>query len=68
MFADDINDFPPEHGMEFSINLVPSTGPVSMTPYWMSASELSELKNYMEYLLEKKFFLPSISSWGRWCC
>nr|ABD28305.1 RNA-directed DNA polymerase (Reverse transcriptase) [Medicago truncatula] len=38
--------------------------PVSMAPYRMSASELSELKKQLEDLLEKKFVRPSVSPWG----
>ncbi|XP_050909527.1 uncharacterized protein LOC127123344 [Lathyrus oleraceus] len=41
--------------VEFAIDLVFSTSPVSMTPYKMSALELSELKKQLQDLLEKKF-------------
>ncbi|XP_050897713.1 uncharacterized protein LOC127104575 [Lathyrus oleraceus] len=44
VFPDDINDLPPEHEVEFSIDLVPGTSLVLMAPYRMSALELSELK------------------------
>ena len=44
MFPDDINDLPPEREVEFSIDLVSGTSPVSMAPYRMSTSELGELK------------------------
>ncbi|XP_058775309.1 uncharacterized protein LOC131649569 [Vicia villosa] len=64
VFPDEIPDVPPEREVKFSIDLVPSTKPVSMAPYRMSASELSELKKQLEELLEKKFFRPSVSSWG----
>ncbi|MCI87067.1 retrotransposon protein, partial [Trifolium medium] len=30
----------------------------------MSASELNELKNQLEELLEKRFIRPSVSPWG----
>jgi len=52
---------PPEREVEFYIDLVPGTKPVSMTPYRMSASELAELKKQLEDLLEKKFVRPSVS-------
>lgn len=55
VFLDDINDFPPECKMEYVIDLVPGTSLVSMAPYRMSASELSELKKQLEELLEHKF-------------
>ncbi|MCI83326.1 RNA-directed DNA polymerase (Reverse transcriptase), partial [Trifolium medium] len=54
VFSGDVSDVPPEREVEFTINLVPGTGPISMEPYWMSASELSELKKQLEELLEKK--------------
>ena len=44
VFPDEIPDVPPEREVEFSIDLIPGTKPVSMTPYRMSASELAELK------------------------
>jgi len=55
VFPDEIPDVPPEREVEFLIDLVPGTKPVSMTPYRMSASELAELKKQLEDLLEKKF-------------
>ncbi|MCI58435.1 cellular nucleic acid-binding protein, partial [Trifolium medium] len=50
-----------EREVEFSIDLVPGTGPISMALYRMSASELKELKKQLEELLEKKFIRPSVS-------
>ncbi|XP_058772778.1 uncharacterized protein LOC131646840 [Vicia villosa] len=61
VFPDEIPDVPPEREVEFAIDLVPGTRPVSMAPYRMSASELSELKKQLEELLEKKFVRPSVS-------
>jgi len=55
---------PPEREVEFSIDHVPGTKPVSMAPYRMSASELAELKKQLEDLLDKKFVRPSVSPWG----
>lgn len=49
--------------MEFTINLVPGTSPMSMAPYRMSTSELSEMKKKLEDFLKKNFILPSVSSW-----
>ncbi|GAU48060.1 hypothetical protein TSUD_377340 [Trifolium subterraneum] len=64
VFLEDISDLPPEREVEFSIDLVPGTSPISMAPYRMSASELNELKKQLEELLEKKFIRPSVSPWG----
>ncbi|MCI41320.1 cellular nucleic acid-binding protein, partial [Trifolium medium] len=54
VFPGDVSDVPPEREVEFTIDLVPGIGPISMTPYRMSASELKELKKQLEDLLEKK--------------
>jgi len=64
VFPDEIPDVPPEREVEFSIDLVPGTKPMSMAPYRMSASELAELKKQLEDLLDKKFVRPSVSPWG----
>ena len=39
--------------VEFAIDLVPGTSPISIALYRMSASELGELKKQLEELLEK---------------
>lgn len=44
VFPDDISDFPPERKVEFTIDLVPGTSLMSITPYRMSTSESSEMK------------------------
>ena len=62
-FPEVFPDVPPEREVEFSIDLVPDTKPMSMTPYRMSASELAELKKQLEAFLDKKFVRPSVSPW-----
>src|SRR3954462_1919070 len=64
VFPEEVNELPPEREVEFSIDLVPGTSPVSMAPYRMSPSELAELNKQLEELLEKKFIRPSVSPWG----
>ncbi|XP_057755941.1 uncharacterized protein LOC130975129 [Arachis stenosperma] len=41
VFLDDILEFPPQREIEFSIELVPRTGPISIAPYRMSPLELA---------------------------
>lgn len=53
-----------DHKVEFAIDLVPGTKPISMAPYKMYASELSELYKQLEDLLENKFVRPNVSPWG----
>ena len=63
-FPDDIAGFPPEREVEFTIDLIPGTEPISIPPYRMAPSELRELKAHLEELLSKEFIRPSISPWG----
>ena len=44
VFPEDISGQPPERELEFSIDLVPSAGPISIAPYRMSPIGLAELK------------------------
>ncbi|XP_027927548.1 uncharacterized protein LOC114184438 [Vigna unguiculata] len=44
---------PPSREVEFSIDLVLGTGPVSMAPYRMAPAKLVELKKQIEKLMEK---------------
>ncbi|MCI41803.1 RNA-directed DNA polymerase (Reverse transcriptase), partial [Trifolium medium] len=64
VFPEEISDVPPKREVEFTIDLVPGAGPISMAPYRMSALELNELKKQLEELLEKQFIRPSVSPWG----
>nr|KYP35801.1 Retrovirus-related Pol polyprotein from transposon 17.6 [Cajanus cajan] len=59
-----MSSLPPTREVEFSIDLVPGTGPISIAPYKMSPVELVELKKQIEELLEKGFVRPSVSPWG----
>jgi len=53
VFLEEVSGLPPSRKVEFSIDLVPGTGPVSMTPYRMAPAELVELKSQIEELLGK---------------
>nr|KYP39814.1 Transposon Ty3-I Gag-Pol polyprotein [Cajanus cajan] len=64
VFPDEVPRLPPTREMEFSIDLVPGAGPVSVAPYRMAPAELVELKGQLEDLLEKQLVRPSVSSWG----
>ncbi|XP_058733135.1 uncharacterized protein LOC131604728 [Vicia villosa] len=64
VFPDDITELPPKREVEFNIDLVPGTRPIYMVPYWMSVSELAELKAQIGELMDKKFIRPSVSPWG----
>ncbi|GAU45129.1 hypothetical protein TSUD_135590 [Trifolium subterraneum] len=64
VFREEVNSLPPEREIEFSIDLVPGSQPISVAPYRMSPLELRELKSQLEELLQKHFIRPSISPWG----
>ena len=64
VFAEDLMSLPPEREVEFSIDLVPGSQPISVAPYSMSPLELRELKSQLEELLQKHFIRPSVSPWG----
>jgi hypothetical protein len=50
--------------VEFGIECVPGTNPISKAPYRMASSKLKELKEQHYELLDKGFIRPSISLWG----
>ena len=64
VFPDEVPGLPPSRDVDFSIDLIPGAGQVSMAPYRMAPAELAELKKQIEDLLEKKFIRPSTSPWG----
>ena len=64
VFPDDIAGLPLEREVEFTIDLIPGTEPISIPPYRMAPTELRELKAQLEELLSKGFIRLSISPWG----
>ena len=64
VFPDDISGLPPDREVEFTIDLIPGTEPISIPPYRMAPAELRELKAQLEELLSKGLIRPSISPWG----
>ncbi|CAN4115288.1 unnamed protein product [Withania somnifera] len=55
---------PPKREVEFGIDLIPNTQPISIPPYRMAPAELREPKEQLKDLLEKGFIVPSMSPWG----
>ena len=64
VFSTELLGLPPDREIEFSIDLMPSTTPISQQPYRMAPAELMELKRQLQELLEKKFVRLSTSPWG----
>jgi hypothetical protein len=62
--AEELPGMRPDRDIEFSIELLPGTTPISKRPYRMDVKDLVELKKHIEGLLEKVFIRPSSSPWG----
>ena len=63
VFPDEIPELPSSRDVDFTIDLIPGVGPISMARYRMAPTELAELKKQIEYLHEKKFIRPRASPW-----
>jgi len=64
VFPEELPGLPPDREVEFAIELIPGTPPISRRPYQMPPNELTELKNQLNELLDKGFIRPSSSEWG----
>ncbi|WMV50937.1 hypothetical protein MTR67_044322 [Solanum verrucosum] len=64
VFPEDLPGVPPEREIDFGIDLLPDTQPISIPPYRMAPAELKELKEQLKDFLDKGFIRPSISPWG----
>jgi hypothetical protein len=57
VFPEELPGMPPERKVEFAIELIPGTAPISKRAYRVSGPELNEL-------LEKGYIRPSTSPWA----
>jgi hypothetical protein len=57
VFPDDLPGMPPDQDIEFSIELLPDTAPISKRPYRMDVKDLAELKKQIEEFLSKGFII-----------
>ncbi|KAL0553902.1 hypothetical protein IC582_007806 [Cucumis melo] len=64
VFPDDLSGLPPNREIEFTIELLPGTAPISQAPYGMAPNELKELKMQLQELVDKGYIRPSVSPWG----
>jgi hypothetical protein len=53
VFLEELPGMPPDHEIEFVIELVPGTAPIFKRPYRMAANQLAELKEQLQELLDK---------------
>jgi hypothetical protein len=63
VFAE-VTKLPPDREIEFTIELMPGTQPIHKAPYRMAPTELKELKEQLQDLLDRGFIQPSVSPWG----
>jgi hypothetical protein len=64
IFLEELPGMPPDRDIEFSIELLPGTTPISERAYRMDVKDLIELKKQIEELQEKSFIRPSSSPRG----
>ena len=64
MFPNELPGLPPDREVEFAIELVRGTAPISSRPYRMPPNELAKLKTRLKKLLDKGFIQPSLPKWG----
>jgi hypothetical protein len=64
MFVDEIPELTPRREIDFSIDLLPGSSPISKASYRMSLPELTELKIQLQELLDKEYIRLSVSPWG----
>ena len=64
VFPDEFPGLPTQREVEFSIDLVLGTQPISKAPYRMALNELKELKTQFQELINKWFIRPSAPPWG----
>ncbi|KAI4312644.1 hypothetical protein MLD38_037447 [Melastoma candidum] len=68
VFPDVFSRLPPSREVDFVIDVVPGTKPISKAPYHMGFAELKELKVQLRDLLDKGFILLSVSRGVHRCC
>jgi hypothetical protein len=64
VFPEELPSMPPERKVEFAIELIPGTTPISKRAYRVSSPELVELKKHIDELLEKGYIRLSTSPWA----
>jgi hypothetical protein len=64
VFPDELPGLPLDRDVEFAIELILGTPPISRKPYRMPPNELAELKVQLKGLMDKGLIHPSKSKWG----
>nr|XP_033516007.1 uncharacterized protein LOC117280399 [Nicotiana tomentosiformis] len=61
VFPADVPSIPPDRDVDFCVDLVPDTQPISISPHHMAPIELKEMKERLQELLAKGFIRSSVS-------
>ena len=61
VFLEELLGMPVSREIEFIIEVMPGTHPISKVPYRIALAELNELKTQLQELLDKGFIRPSSS-------
>ncbi|XP_070041106.1 uncharacterized protein [Nicotiana tomentosiformis] len=64
VFPADLPGVPPNGDINFGIDLLLVTQPISIPLYHMAPAELKESMEQPQELLDKEFIWPSVSPWG----
>jgi hypothetical protein len=64
VFPEELPGMPPYREVEFVIDPLPRTAPISKLSYRMSVEELKELKKQLMELQEVGYIRPNSSPWG----
>jgi hypothetical protein len=64
VFPEELPGMPPDREVEFVIDLLPRTAPISKRPYRMSVEKLKEFKKQLIELQEAGYIRLSSSPWG----
>ncbi|XP_073152960.1 uncharacterized protein [Henckelia pumila] len=64
VFPNEIPGLPHVREIEFGIELMPGTTTISRAPYRLAPSEMRELQQQLQDILEKGYIRPSVSPWG----
>ncbi|GJR00030.1 putative reverse transcriptase domain-containing protein [Tanacetum coccineum] len=64
VFPEDLPGIPPTRQVEFRIDLVPGATPIARAPYRLAPSEMKELAEQLQELMDKGFIRLSSSPWG----
>ena len=61
VFSEELLGLPLNREIEFSIDLLPGSGPISKAPYRMAPADIRELMEQLQELVDTRFIRPRTS-------